>query len=72
MFKKILIANRGESARSSLRRSQSARSSLRRSQSARSPLRRSQSGCEADASAKPNCLVRAAHAGEFPAENQHV
>ena len=35
-------------------------------------LRRSQDGCEADVSAKPNRLVRAAHAGEFPAENQHV
>ena len=42
MFKKILIANRGEIARA------------------------------ADASAKPNCLVRAAHAGEFPAEVHHV
>ena len=42
MFKKILIANRGESGR------------------------------EADVSAKPNRLVRAAHAGEFTAENQHV
>jgi acetyl/propionyl-CoA carboxylase alpha subunit len=42
MFKKILIANRGEN------------------------------GCEAVVSAKPNCLVRAAHAGEFTAENQHV
>ena len=42
MFTKILIANRGESAR------------------------------EADASAKPNCMVRAAHAGEFPAEASHV
>ncbi len=42
MFKKILIANRGENGR------------------------------KADVSAKPNCLVRAAHAGEFIAENQHV
>ena len=35
MFKKILIANRGESGR------------------------------EADVSAKPNCVVRKAHAGDF-------
>ena len=27
---------------------------------------------ETDLSAQPNCLVRAAHAGEFTAENQHV
>ena len=33
---------------------------------------RGENGREADASAKPNCLVHAAHAGEFPAENQHV
>ena len=43
MFKKIMIANRGESGRN------------------------------ADASAKPNCLVRAAHAGDFdPIEVLHV
>ncbi len=29
-------------------------------------------GHEADVSAKPNCLVRDAHAGDFPAESQHV
>lgn len=28
--------------------------------------------CGADVSAKPNCLVCAAHAGEFPTENPHV
>ena len=28
-------------------------------------------GCKAVA-AKPNCLVRAAHAGDFSAETQHV
>ena len=33
---------------------------------------RGENGREADVSAKPNCLVGAAHAGEFPAENQHV
>ena len=43
MFKKILIANRGESVRA------------------------------ADASAKPNCLVREAHAGDFvPMERKNV
>ena len=43
MFKKILIANRGESGRG------------------------------ADASAKPNWLMREAHAGEFPSmEKSHV
>jgi hypothetical protein len=42
MFKKILIANRGENGRA------------------------------ADVSAKPNCMVREAHAGEFPAENNCV
>ena len=52
MFTKILIANRGESWHS--------------------PLRRSQNDREADVSAQPNCWVRAAHAGEFPAENRHV
>ena len=52
MFTKILIANRGESWHS--------------------PLRRSQNDREADVSAQPNCWVRAAHTGEFPAENQHV
>jgi biotin carboxylase len=41
MFKKILIANRGENGRKAV-------------------------------SAKPNCLVREAHAGEFRAENSHV
>ena len=41
MFKKILIANRGDN------------------------------GPKA-AAAKPNCLVREAHAGDFPAEMQHV
>ena len=41
MFKKILIANRGDNGRKA-------------------------------AAAKPNCLVRAAHAGDFPAEMQHV
>ena len=41
MFKKILIANRGENGPRAV-------------------------------SAKPNCLVRAAHAGEFPAQTQHV
>ena len=42
MFKKILIANRGESARA------------------------------ARASAKPHCMVRAAHAGELDAATDHV
>ena len=42
MFKKILIANRGEIGRN------------------------------AAVSAKPNCVVREAHAGEFPAETTHV
>jgi len=42
MFKRILIANRGENGR------------------------------EAGVSAKPNRLVREAHAGEFPAESAHV
>jgi hypothetical protein len=42
MFKKILIANRGENGRAAV------------------------------VSAKPNCMVRAAHAGEFPAEQTHV
>ena len=43
MFTKILIANRGESAR------------------------------EAGASAKPHCVVRAAHAGDFtPMESDRV
>jgi hypothetical protein len=42
MFKKILIANRGENGRA------------------------------AAVSAKPNCMVRAAHAGEFTAESSHV
>ncbi len=42
MFKKILIANRGENVHA------------------------------VGVSAKPNGLVRAAHAGEFPAETQHV
>jgi hypothetical protein len=41
MFKKILIANRGDSGRQAV-------------------------------AAKPNCLVRAAHAGGFPAETNHV
>jgi hypothetical protein len=41
MFKKILIANRGESGRTA-------------------------------ASAKPNCAVRAAHTGDFHAENTDV
>ncbi len=42
MFKKILIANRGDSGRQA-------------------------------AAAKPNCVVRAAHAGEFdPMEATHV
>ena len=41
MFKKILIANRGDKGRQPL-------------------------------AAQPNCLVRAAHAGEFPAEHNHV
>jgi hypothetical protein len=43
-----------------------------RGESGRSPLRRGQSGREADVSAQPKGLVRAAHAGEFTAENQHV
>jgi hypothetical protein len=42
MFKKILIANRGENGRA------------------------------ADVSAKPNCLVRAAQAGDLAAEMKHV
>ncbi len=43
MFKKILIANRGEK------------------------------GCEAVVWAKPNCMVRAAHAGDAtPMEPSHV
>ena len=42
MFKKILIANRGENDRA------------------------------AGVSAQPNRVVRAAHAGEFPAEMNHV
>jgi hypothetical protein len=34
---------------------------------------RGESDREASASAKPNCLVRAAHAGEFnPIETHHV
>ena len=33
---------------------------------------RGENAREADVSAKPNCLVCAAQAGEFPAENQHV
>jgi hypothetical protein len=41
MFKKILIANRGDNGRTAV-------------------------------AAKPNRLVRAAHAGEFPAETEHV
>ena len=41
MFKKILIANRGDRA-------------------------------EGAVATATNCLVRAAHAGEFPAENQYV
>jgi len=41
MFKKILIANRGDSGRKA-------------------------------AAAQPNRMVRAAHAGEFPAETNHV
>jgi hypothetical protein len=42
MFKKILMANRGENGRSPA------------------------------VSAKPHCVVRAAHTGDFPAEIQHV
>jgi hypothetical protein len=42
MFKKFLIANRGENGRA------------------------------ADVSAKPKCMVREAHAGEFSAGAQHV
>ena len=41
MFKKILIANRGDIGRKAV-------------------------------AVKPNCLVRAAHVGEFPAEIHHV
>ena len=41
MFKKILVANRGDNGRKAV-------------------------------AAKPNCLVREAHAGDFPAEMQHV
>ena len=41
MFKKILIANRGDNGRKAV-------------------------------AAKPNGLVREAHAGDFPAEMQHV
>ena len=41
MFKKILIANRGDNGRKAV-------------------------------AAKPNCMVRAAQAGEFPAEIHHV
>jgi hypothetical protein len=33
---------------------------------------RGENGREADVSAKPNCLVRAAHAREFPAGARHV
>ena len=44
-----------------------------RDESWQSQLLRSQNGCEADVSAKPNCLVHAAHAGEFtPIEASHV
>jgi hypothetical protein len=42
MFKKILIANRGENGRLPA------------------------------VSAKPDCMVRVAHAGDFPAESPHV
>jgi acetyl/propionyl-CoA carboxylase alpha subunit len=42
MFKKILIANRGENGRVAV------------------------------VSAKPDCMVRVAHAGEFLAEESHV
>ena len=41
MFKKILIANRGDSGRQAV-------------------------------AAKPNCMMREAHAGKFPAETRHV
>ena len=43
-----------------------------RSESWLCQLRRNQSGREANVSAKPNCMARVAHAGEFSAENQHV
>ena len=34
---------------------------------------RGENGCAADVSAKPNCRVRAAHAGDFnPMEPNHV
>ena len=33
---------------------------------------RSENDCEVGVSAQPNCLARAAHAGEFPAETDHV
>jgi hypothetical protein len=41
MFKKILIANRGDNGRQAV-------------------------------AAKPDCMLRAAHAGKFPAEVRHV
>ena len=41
MFKKILIANRGDNGRKAV-------------------------------AAKPNCMLREAHAGDFPAEHNHV
>ena len=62
MFTKILIANRGESGQSPLRRSQNGREADVSAQP----------NCAVRAAHAANCLVRAAHAGEFPAENQHV